>query len=235
MLNYVSLADVISLLNIGFGFLAIFILCSSLFFIGHLQIHMAFSFILLALLADGLDGIIARRTKTGELGEYIESMADMTSMAIAPTIFIYASYKQLINQQAMFQLLFIIAFFIYLFLGVIRLASFHKMKNNDFFIGLPASAATMILLVLAYIKIPPVFMLTSIFIISMLLISSIPFPKNNKHMSALATLFIILAIIFGIQVQSLFLYLLLICVLFYAIGGPFFIIYKKKNRKTNPK
>jgi len=232
MLKYVTLADIISLLNIGFGFLAIFILCSSLFFSDQLQIHMAFSFILLALLADGLDGVIARRATTGELGEYIESMADMASMAIAPTIFIYANYKQVIHQQPIPQLFFLIAFFLYLFLGVIRLASFHQMKNDAFFIGLPASAATMILLILSYLKIPSEFMIAGIIIISLLLISSIPFPKTNKHISAAATVLIILAILFGTSVQSLFLYLLLICVLFYAIGGPFFIIHRKKTRKT---
>ncbi len=235
MLNYVTLADGISLLNVGFGFLGIFIVCSSLFFSGQQQIHMAFSFILLALLADGLDGVIARRTTTGELGEYIESMADMVSMAIAPTIFIYASYKQVIDQEPFFQLFFLIAFFLYLFLGVIRLASFHQMKNDAFFIGLPASAATMILLILSYLKIPAVLMIAGIIMISLLLISSIPFPKTNKHISATATLLIIIVILFGNSVQSLFLYLLLICVLFYAIGGPFFIIYRKKTRKTSAK
>jgi len=235
MLKYVTLADIISLLNIGFGFLAIFILCSSLFFTGQQQIHMAFSFILLALLADGLDGFVARRTTTGELGEYIESMADMTSMAIAPTIFIYASYQQIIHQQPIFQLFFITAFFLYLSLGVIRLASFHKMKNDAFFIGLPASAATIILLILSYLNIAPFLMITVIIIISLLLISSIPFPKNNNHMNLAATILIILTIIFGTSIQAVFLYLLLICVLFYAIGGSFIIIYRRKTRKINQK
>ena len=231
MINFVTIADVISMLNIGFGFLSIFIITTGFFFNETMQIHFAFSFILLALLADGLDGVIARRTKTGELGEYIESMADMTSMGIAPTIFIYANYQQLIDQQPLYQLIFLFVFILYLSLGVIRLASFHQMKNDAFFIGLPASAATMILIVFAYLSIPPIYMIAAIILISLLLISSIPFPKTDKRINAVATVLIMLGIIFGNSFHSIFLYLILINVIFYAIAGSFFIIYRQKTRK----
>ena len=75
----VSLADIITLINAIFGFLAIIMLLKD-------EIRIAFSFILLALLADGLDGVIARKLNTGKIGDYLEAMADMTSMAIAPMI-----------------------------------------------------------------------------------------------------------------------------------------------------
>ncbi len=66
MIKLLSVADVISLTNALFGFLAILMLFSS-------EMNLAFSFILLALLADGLDGIVARKTRKGELGEYMEA------------------------------------------------------------------------------------------------------------------------------------------------------------------
>lgn len=231
MIKYVTIADLISMLNIGFGFLAIFILSSDLFFSGFLRIHVAFSLILLALLADGLDGIIARRTNPGSLGEYIESMADMTSMGIAPIIFIYTQYQKIIHIDTVYQILFLAGFFLYLFLCVIRLACFHQMKNDEYFIGLPASAATIMLLILASFSIQPIVMIASLVLISLLLISSFPFPKTDRRINAIASILILLAIIFGAWYQVIFLSLLFSCVLFYAIGGSLFIIHRKKTIK----
>ena len=96
ILNLVSFADLISITNAICGLLAIFVLFTD-FAVSDLRLRVAFSFILLALLADGLDGIVARKTSQSDLGEYFESMADMTSLAIAPAIFIYVIYLSLIH------------------------------------------------------------------------------------------------------------------------------------------
>ena len=85
MIKLLSVADCISLTNAVFGFLAV-----AMIFIGETRV--AFTFILLAILADGLDGMIARKTRESQIGEYLESMADMTSLGIAPAFFIYSIY-----------------------------------------------------------------------------------------------------------------------------------------------
>ena len=82
MLNLITIADLFSLLNAFLGFFAIIFALLD-------EIWISFYFILLAILADGLDGIIARKVNHGELGEYFEAMADMTSLGIAPAIFVF--------------------------------------------------------------------------------------------------------------------------------------------------
>ncbi len=68
MIKLLSLADIVSLTNAGFGFLAIIMASLG-------EMWFSFSFILIALLADGLDGIVARKTGHSELGNHMEAMA----------------------------------------------------------------------------------------------------------------------------------------------------------------
>jgi CDP-diacylglycerol--serine O-phosphatidyltransferase len=196
---------------------------------GGMRIHIAFSFILLALLADGLDGVVARKTRSGGLGDYIESMADMISMGIAPLVFIIFIYQMQITESTIMVLIVGGIFLLYLTCGVVRLASFHLMKQDAYFIGLPASAATIILLVLAYVAVPLMVILGSIILISILLVSSIPFPKANQKMNTIATLLIFGAIIFGDSFQYSFIYLLLIGIALYTILGSLSIVLRKKS------
>jgi len=47
-------------------------------------------FILLAGVADGLDGVVARRTGSSPLGEYLDSLADVASFGVAPAMLVVA-------------------------------------------------------------------------------------------------------------------------------------------------
>ncbi|MCK4415827.1 MAG: CDP-alcohol phosphatidyltransferase family protein, partial [Thermoplasmatales archaeon] len=125
MIKLLSIADVISLINACFGFLAVLILFSDIFPSDEIRIRLSFSFILLALLADGLDGIIARRTRTGELGEYLEAMADMISLGIAPSVFVYTMYHDVVSRYIYYQSYIVVVLIVFLSLSIIRLASFH--------------------------------------------------------------------------------------------------------------
>ena len=94
------------------------------------EIRTAFSFILLALLADGLDGIIARKTRRSEVGEHLDSMADMTSMGVAASVFIYISYQNLVSDSFYSHIYLFIALVFYVSAATIRLSSFYKMKKE---------------------------------------------------------------------------------------------------------
>ena len=73
MLKLLSLADFISISNAVFGILAIIVLFIDLIDSIELRIHISFSLILIGLLADGLDGIIARKFGKSKIGDYLES------------------------------------------------------------------------------------------------------------------------------------------------------------------
>jgi CDP-diacylglycerol--serine O-phosphatidyltransferase len=222
MLKLVSIADVISLTNAIFGFLAIFFLLSNLNLTEEIRLRISFSFILLGLLTDGLDGIVARKTRKSDIGDNIESIADLTSLIIAPAIFIYVIYYDLVFSNFYNHILLLIALFLYLIIGVIRLCSFHIMKNKKYFIGLPASVSTIILLVLALFEVNFIFIFLAIVVISITMVTNIHFPKPVFKINAIATILIFLTIILGKTLYGFAPLLLITAVLMYTIGGPIY-------------
>lgn len=220
MIKLISLADVISLTNVIFGFLAILFLVSELVSDEDVRLRVSFSFILLALLADGLDGIVARKTGKSDIGEYLESIADLTSLIIAPAVFIYIIYHDFVLSSIFSHIFLLIALILYLLLGSIRLASFHIMKKKGFFIGLPASASTIFLLVLSYFEVNYFIILPSIILISIAMSSNIPFPKPTTKINMIAAILIILTIILGKTFFGFAPILLIISILIYTLAGP---------------
>lgn len=223
MIKLLSIADVISLINACFGFLAVLILFSDIFPSDEIRIRLSFSFILLALLADGLDGIIARRTRTGELGEYLEAMADMISLGIAPSVFVYTMYHDVISRYIYYQSYIVVVLIVFLSLSIIRLASFHIMKEEKFFVGLPASAGTIFILILAFLEIEFIYMLLFIVIISFAMISNIRFPKPGFKVNSVASVLIVLTIVLGKTYYNVAPLLLFSTLAFYTIVGPFYV------------
>jgi len=221
MIRLMSIADVITLTNTIFGFLAIIMVFLN-------EIRFSFSFILLALLADGLDGIVARKTRKGELGEYFEAMADMTSLGIAPAIFVYAIYHSAVSCCIYYHSYLIIALVVFLSMSVIRLASFHIMKDKDFFVGLPASASTIIIITFAFFEIEILYILLVIVIVSLVMVSSVRFPKPGFKIDAIAALLIIFTLILEKSYNGIAPIVLLLTLIVYVIGGPIYLWKIKK-------
>jgi phosphatidylserine synthase len=232
MLKILSIADVISISNACLGLFSVLILLTTtsngLDF--NLRVHISFSLILLAVIFDGLDGIVARRTWKSEIGLYIDSMADMTSLIIAPAIFIYFVYFDVISCCINRYIYLWIALILFLSFGIIRLVTFKILKKEDIFIGLPSPASTIILLILAYIKVDFIFIMPAIIIIAAAMASSINFPKPRLKMDLIASILIIITIILGRELNMVGPLLLLSAILVYAIGGPVFVkIFIKKQ------
>lgn len=227
MIKLISIADLLTLLNAIFGVLAILVLFSGLFD-SESSIHLSLSLILIALVIDGIDGIVARKIGASNIGEYLESMADMTSLVIAPSILLYFIYNTTIIYSTERHLYLIIALLLFLSFGIIRLASFHVMKKDKLFVGLPASAATIILLILGYFKVDLVYILPAVIIIGALMASTIRFPKPDIKINAFATILIILTVILGKSFYGIAPILLLLGILTYAIVGPIYIRFFTK-------
>jgi len=125
-------------------------------------------------------------------GEYLEPMADLTSLTIAPMVFVFIIYQHAANLYVLSGI--IIFFFICSF---IRLGSFHILKDEHSFVGLPASASTIIVLVAAFVQFPVVMTALLVLCVSLLMISPFRFPKPQKTINAIAALLILGAIILG--------------------------------------
>ncbi len=73
-----GVADAVTVANAALGFVA----CVVAF----VDIDLAARLILLAAVADGLDGILARRYGGTDAGPYLDSLADVASFAVAPAV-----------------------------------------------------------------------------------------------------------------------------------------------------
>jgi CDP-diacylglycerol--serine O-phosphatidyltransferase len=229
MIKLVSIADLISITNAIFGIMAILVLFPNFSSNADFQLRVSFSLILLALLADGFDGIVARRVRKSELGEYLESMADMTSLVIAPAAFIYIIYSESVADVLYRHIYLLFALVLFLFFGIIRLASFHILKEDRYFIGLPASASTIILLIVSWFEVGFIFILPTVIIIGAFMASDIKFPKPGLKINLIATILIILSLIFYNIYKGIAPFLLLLAILFYVIGGPIYNKFLSKN------
>ena len=222
MIKLLTIADGITLLNAMLGFLAVMLVYSGAY-------HLAASLIFLGLLADGLDGIVARRFGNGKLGEYLESLADMISLSVAPLMLFYITYfKSVILEPIQYYLLVGVLVFS-LLCGLIRLSSFSLMKQKEYFHGLPTSASALFLVLMSYIVVEVWFVLPVIVVLSSAMLSPIRFPKPSMTVNLITAVLIVGVILFdGVYSQIAPLVLLgALCV--YIIGGPLYL-YQKKNR-----
>lgn len=214
------------MLNGFFGLSAILFLLFDFSLPTHIKFHSAFVLILLGLLADGLDGILARRFGKGELGIYFEAMSDMTTMGITPCVFIAILFTSLNQNNVLFFILLWFFLLFYLCAAFIRLASFHPLKNKQVFLGLPASAATMFLLSISLITDSIIVLYLSVFISASLMIVPIPFPKPTKTMNLFTVIIIFSAIFLGFFFSFVY-FVLLASVLIYMFGGQI-LLYSSK-------
>lgn len=231
MIRLVSLADLFSITNAVFGFLAILVLFTDSIGSFNIKVHISLSLILLGLLADGFDGIIARKVKKSQIGEYLEAMADLTSMCVAPAAFIFFVYysSEIIAFSIYRHIYLIVALVLFLSFGIVRLASFHIIKEEKIYIGLPASASAILLLILAYFEVWFIFILPVVVIIGAFMASNIVFPKPDLKINGVAFILIILTIIFGKTFFGISPLLLFIAILIYVIAGPIYLKILKKS------
>ena len=97
---------------------------------------LALRLILLAAVADGVDGALARRLRaTSPMGEQLDSLADIIAFGAAPA-FLFSTYYQHVSDPVRFgvALAFVLA-------GAYRLARFHAQPRDGVFCGLPISVA----------------------------------------------------------------------------------------------
>jgi CDP-diacylglycerol--serine O-phosphatidyltransferase len=205
-----SYADSFTILNGVFGLL-------SIFFILQGNSHAAFIFILLAVLADGMDGIMARKYG-GFLGRYMDEFSDIVSFCVAPCIFAYRLY------EIGFNVIFFASSSIFLIFGMLHLINYHISKQ-DFFVGLTTPAAAIIVMSLAFLDFPLWTIIVAFIVLAILMISPLPYPRIERHFAVIACV-IIFSAMSGIKE---FVLLLLIATILYTIFGPVYMKIKSSR------
>lgn len=167
-------------LNIGCGFMAIMFSIQGDF-------YKACMLIILGAIFDSVDGRVARMTGTqSAFGEQFDSLSDLISFGIAPSIIFYNKFLLSSGRVGM------IVSFLFLLCGALRLARFNanidKVKS-DYFQGLPipGAAAAIIGFILVSAEFPEYLhskfiAIPYILFYSILMVSNVPFPsfKNSE-------------------------------------------------------
>lgn len=222
MFNTLKWPDLVTLLNALCGFGAIVAVQNEM-------LHLSCILILIAAIADGLDGSLARYVGGSEIGGALDSLADVISFGVAPAIIIssYMGNRYLTFTTVCF----------YLICGILRLARFSTSKyDNKFFKGLPITAAGITVAAIILVdngQLQPIAMELGSIILGILMVSSVPYMKIRGKEKTLP-----LTVIFAIPIftyflapplRSTFTLPLLLTMMLYIIS-PIYI----KNREKDP-
>jgi CDP-diacylglycerol--serine O-phosphatidyltransferase len=140
--------------------------------------------ILLSGFIDGIDGRVARMTNTtSEFGKEYDSLSDLVAFGVAPALMVY------LWQLNTYGRLGFIASFLFVACGALRLARFNIDTTGGMthFTGLPipiaaAGVASTYLVTSLTGSFPPISILIGVYVLSFLMVSSIPYP-SFKHIS----------------------------------------------------
>lgn len=164
------IANSLTMVNLAFGSTAIFCITVESF-------TWAAFLILLASVMDVLDGKAARYFNSiSEIGKNLDSLSDLVSFGIAPALLIFVQ----VSSETFFSLAAVISL-IYICCGAYRLARFNTMNISGYYIGLPITAAGMLLAILSLISITklPVLAIAITLILAIFMISKVKVPKLN--------------------------------------------------------
>jgi CDP-diacylglycerol--serine O-phosphatidyltransferase len=225
MIKMLSLADIITIMNAILGFLAILMIFTN-------QFQLAAAFILLGLLADGLDGIVARRIGNGQMGEYLETIGDSLTLSFAPLALLYKMYYVSFASSFPLHLVISIILIANFICSMLRLSSFSVMKNPTFFIGLPTAGNAIFLVLSSFLNLDIIYLLPFIVLFALLMICPIRFPKHQLKIDCVAAVFIIAAILLNFIYTNIAPLLLLFGLALYIIFGPLYLLRKNKATGT---
>jgi CDP-diacylglycerol--serine O-phosphatidyltransferase len=207
-LDRVSLGDLFTLANGALGFVAIV-------YIFDRSYLSATSLLLLSMVMDGLDGIIARKYGSKHTrGQVLDSISDSISFAFAPALMVYAQFEDpstapLQDAQDFLVLACAVAFLVS---GLFRLARFSAGGFElPHFTGLPAPAAALLILLLCllfgsssgteredfYFSFGETMalVLPAALVVSLLMASTVPYPKVRGGLAAASAVGIGLALL----------------------------------------
>jgi CDP-diacylglycerol--serine O-phosphatidyltransferase len=162
-----NIANTVTLINLTLGALSLTCTLRG-------NYRLAAALIMLAVLMDAMDGRLARRLDTAsELGKQLDSLCDLVSFGVAPSLLIYDQVfiRDMIP-------LGIVLFLLFILCSAFRLARFNVMQV-PYFVGVPITlaGALMALLSLLADQIPGIIVGILTLVLALLMISTIRVKK----------------------------------------------------------
>ncbi|BAW31755.1 MAG TPA: archaetidylserine synthase [Methanothermobacter sp.] len=213
---YIGVPDLFSIINASLGFLSIIMILKG-------GLAVACQFMLLAIIFDSIDGWIARRIKRRDdegFGKNVDSLSDIISFGVAPALLIYSITS--------FRYINILVSLLIVTCGILRLSRFNVITDikSDKFIGLPIPVMAAIV---SSIYLSSIFNEHTILLIvtltSLIMISSIEYPKIKAKNGAIVVILLILTIL-KLKIFAMILFLMLIA----YIAIPFILIIKRDTK-----
>ncbi len=235
ILKYITVADFITVLNALIGFLAIMYVIDRLF-------ANAFILILFAIILDGIDGMLARMTRSKHtFGIFLDAIADTVSFSFAPAVLLYGFFYNPAETSftSWINLLTVLASFFVVGFGILRLARFITLRNlNNYFTGLPTPAMALIIVVLLLptfnLSTQPALILPVVTLTAILMVSDVHYPIFRGVAAVVVGLlvsFIILSLFFSFKYYELVHITGLALIICYIFVVPFFITQGQDKRK----
>lgn len=229
-----SLPNILTVSNLFLGVLAII-----LAFQGDQYVDYAAITVIIGMLADGLDGRVARMLNAqSEFGKELDSLSDVITFGVAPAFIMYVVVLQDFN------LLGIFVTAIFPICGALRLARFNVQAGvPGYFIGLPITAAGGVLATLAlYHQVfNPVLLAVSMLLLAFLMVSKVKYPNFKKvgiPKSAywITPIIIAIVVMVAIKYPQQFPKIVFLPLAFYALYGikknVDFLVKKLRKRKN---
>ncbi|KZX15498.1 CDP-alcohol phosphatidyltransferase [Methanobrevibacter cuticularis] len=190
---FLALPDIISLLNLSFGFLAILMALNN-------QITISSIFIIIAVIFDSVDGWIARKLSRIDkygFGKNIDSLSDIVSFGVAPAVLLYIIGASFSNEIG--YLSAVIALFVVI-CGVLRLTRFNVISDKiDFkgFVGVPIPTTGILLSTFILSRLFNIYLgMFLMVVVGFLMISNIKYKKfYNPQILPIIAILVLLAII----------------------------------------
>ena len=133
ILKLLKLPDLLSILNALLGFSAILLVLEGISGTER-ALKNAIVLILLAVVVDGLDGMVARNVECSPIGTYLDTLADMLSFGVAPAIVVYVLITDYLGVSSPHVNVVLVFCGAYVISGMLRLARFNA---NLFLCGAP--------------------------------------------------------------------------------------------------
>ena len=196
--------------------------------------------VLIAAVLDGLDGRIARITRTtSAFGVQYDSLCDLIAFGMAPGVLVFLWALKPFNRFGW------MAAFLYVVCGALRLARFNVQVGqvgNNYFVGLPIpAAASIVAATILFIyqvggtgSTGYLVVLIMIYVLSFLMVSNIPYPsfKGLKLAERRSFNFLVAAVLIFVLVALEPFVMLAVGLLGYVLSGPVLALYKLKRKPT---
>ncbi|WP_327052209.1 protein sorting system archaetidylserine synthase [Halomicrococcus gelatinilyticus] len=211
-----SLADAVTVSNAALGFLAVVAAPTNA--------ELAARLVLLAAVADGLDGVLARHVGSSAAGPYLDSLADVASFAVAPAALVVAVVRESWGIDGLRPAVALLGAALFVAMAVVRLGLYtaHDAKE-DTTEGVPTTLASVVLGAVVLVGVTgPVALVVLVYVLAGLMVSTITYPDLLARDALIMGVVHSLAVLVPDVLGRAFPYALLTLALAYLVLGPHF-------------